>query len=1001
MPSTAIVGKRLPSIRLMEAQFSSSFSAPQEFLQKIAQFVPYSFKELADVDLVEYSALCAFNLIKYVTGIQRLCVPEDVFWYAFWNTDADGDRLLIKGCSGSTCVVGWHEIAVAFGANHTDAEEFRAIKINNKNFSQYRAGEYLAETVETNAQRKLVNGQPYEEISYYKEAAPYGPTYFLMNVISGIILVQRKKHPLHYSDGLRLHEVASWIPDELGKGTPLATADSWVAWVHLSKEGDIDSRGLHSKIPDPIEDIKCIRESCKLSDSIPIAEPVTGEPVGALTTCTPSKMPIRKRSREIQDTGDVPVPDDIDPEPSKSSSESPPRTVRTRLTKKCKNVVASPADPGPSAGPDDGPDDDVIEVGRSADPIFRDFGKNLGIALGKIASKKLEAAFLPLLVNAKASDAFKQQLADVSVKKQEAERARSDLNDQVTALKAELASKSNQVTALKAELATRDQKAGIQLQRELDQAKKRAADAQTLISKLEADLKLARAKETTRDSDRDKMKAEVKSLNEQLEALKGTTAVKQAKIEQEMSVLQEQLQKEKMAAAQFKEAFQSEMKRARTLDEQVLNLNGLMETQKFTLDRAEKALAGVGWAPVLVHLLHTFRERLFPNSPLASIDHWAQWRLTTQAGDLTFSSLSAKFKESIADIDKISELCKYEELEDEPEATEAPAQGKKAAARTKSPQGKPGSRPPMRGSVAPSVSAPMATVSSSSDPDTYGSIESVEDFCAVISAEIQELLSVKVTSFYSKFAFQGSLLQEKYDALGKEHSVKVGELQATNETLTKQVKDLKENSTSKLKELKANNERLVVKVTGLNCAKEAHGVKIHDLEKHVDILNNKYNASANLLKEKDAALKAALAAQTSSKGELEELHRLRVIDCVSAGALQRSKVEMEKELSVLKLEKTTATGQLATVTASYNAVKLALDKESHALTEAQVRIETLQDELNTLQYKLEASEKGRTTTRQDLATARAQLRQASYLGNVSAPQEVPRNAPTLRCFLVH
>ncbi|KAL3687744.1 hypothetical protein R1sor_014053 [Riccia sorocarpa] len=636
MPSTAIVGKRLPSIRLMEAQFSSSLaSAPQEFLQKIAQFVPYSFKELADVDLVEYSALCAFNLIKYVTGIQRLCVPEDVFWYAFWNTDADGDRILIKGCSGSTCVMGWHKIAVAFGANHTDPEEFRAIKINNKNFSQYRAGEYLAETVETNAQWKLVNGQPYEEISYYKEVAPYGPTYFLMNVIAELFWCNgrstRFTTPMVYAYMRSLHgfhtnwakvilhclkteilflqkrvrmcentkaTLVIWAPvfirilyafrETIFAGTPLATADSWVAWVHLSKEGDIDSRGLHSKFPDPIEDLKRIRESCKLSDSIPIAEPVIGEPVGAVTTCTPSKMPIRKRSLEIQDNGDVPEPDDIDPEPSKSSSESPPRMVRTRLTKKRKDVVASPTNPGPSAGPDD----DVIEVGRSADPIFRDFGKNLGIAIGKIASKKLEAAFLPLLVNAKASDAFKQQLADVSMKKQEAERQRSDLNHQVTALKAELASKSNQVTALKAELATRDQKAGIQLQRELDQAKKRAADAQTSISKLEADLRLARAKETTRDSNRDKMKAEVKSLNEQLEALKVTTAAKQAKIEQEMSVLQEQLQKEKMAAAQFKEAFQSEMKRAGTLDEQVLNLNGLMETQKFTLDRAEKALAG-------------------------------------------------------------------------------------------------------------------------------------------------------------------------------------------------------------------------------------------------------------------------------------------------------------------------------------------------------------------------------------------------------------------------
>ncbi|KAL3693363.1 hypothetical protein R1sor_007014 [Riccia sorocarpa] len=122
--------------------------------------------------------------------------------------------------------------------------------------------------------------------------------------------------------------------------TPLAAADSWdcwVAWVHLSKEGDIDFRGLHS---------------------------------------------------------------------------------RSHLPRLC---------------------------------------KKLGIVLGNIMSKKLEEALLPMLADSKASDALKQQLADVSVRMREVERQQSDLNNQVMALKAKLASRSNQVTALKAELASRDQ----------------------------------------------------------------------------------------------------------------------------------------------------------------------------------------------------------------------------------------------------------------------------------------------------------------------------------------------------------------------------------------------------------------------------------------------------------------------------------------------------------------------------------------------------------------
>ncbi|KAL3696468.1 hypothetical protein R1sor_010544 [Riccia sorocarpa] len=95
------VGKRLSS------QFASAFHG---FLKKIAQFVSLTFKDHKDVDEVELSAMNALKMLKYVTGVQRCCVPEDVFWYSFWNTDADGDRLLIKGMDGATCVIGWHEV---------------------------------------------------------------------------------------------------------------------------------------------------------------------------------------------------------------------------------------------------------------------------------------------------------------------------------------------------------------------------------------------------------------------------------------------------------------------------------------------------------------------------------------------------------------------------------------------------------------------------------------------------------------------------------------------------------------------------------------------------------------------------------------------------------------------------------------------------------------------------------------------------------------------------
>ncbi|KAL3678720.1 hypothetical protein R1sor_021676 [Riccia sorocarpa] len=103
-------------------------SAGTDFLKKTAQFMPYTLKHLADVDLGEFCPLTNMNMLKYVT------------------------------------------VSIAFGASHGEAEEFRAIKINNKAFWQYKPQEFLPETGATNAQMELVNGQPYDEIRHYNKA---------------------------------------------------------------------------------------------------------------------------------------------------------------------------------------------------------------------------------------------------------------------------------------------------------------------------------------------------------------------------------------------------------------------------------------------------------------------------------------------------------------------------------------------------------------------------------------------------------------------------------------------------------------------------------------------------------------------------------------------------------------------------------------------------------------------------------------------------------------
>ncbi|KAL3695384.1 hypothetical protein R1sor_009460 [Riccia sorocarpa] len=622
----AFVGKRLPSIRLMEEELSDQYaSAGHSFLKKIAQFVPYTFKDMADVDLVEYSALSSMNMLKYVTGVQRLCIPEDVFWYALWNTDADGDRLLIKGTSGATCIVGWHKVSVAFGASHGEAEEFRAIKINNKNFVQYRPGEYLPETVETNAGRKLVNGQPYEEISYYKEAAPYGPTYYIMSVIDELfwcngcttrfttlmvyaymrsvhgfqtnwskVILHSLKTEISFlqkrarsTDNSKVMPIV-WAPvfmrllyafrATIFSGTQLASPETWVSWVHMSKDGDIDLKNLVAKFPDPIDDLKLMRESCKLTDKIPIAEPVNGGPVegnsGALVPSrTPSKLPARKRARKNQvvadDNNDVPAG----------------RNVRNRYTERRQPVAA--ADPGPStpaSSPGSSPTDDDSSGGCVLlDPIFSDFAKKMGPMLVDVVSTRLQGTFGPLLVDANAGQSLKKQLAELTTKLEESQRGRTGLIGQVEALKADLITCKEKATS---ELAASN---GLRTQKELQYMKQESANAKTSIAKLETDLKLARKDVATWSAGEENLKAQIKSLTGQMEALKADSAAKVAQLQQQYAVLQEQLQTEKLAVDRFKNAFNTEMQKNSDLDEQVVTLMAEIDSHKFSAERAEKA----------------------------------------------------------------------------------------------------------------------------------------------------------------------------------------------------------------------------------------------------------------------------------------------------------------------------------------------------------------------------------------------------------------------------
>ncbi|KAL3696360.1 hypothetical protein R1sor_010436 [Riccia sorocarpa] len=250
-------GKRLHTVKLMEPEFLLDYcNESSADIIRGSQFIPYSFKELNEVDLVEFSALQALKMIKYVTAVQRHCIPVDVFFWTIFNTDAEGDRLVIKGANGNAHVIGWPEIAVAFGSQHDPKEEFRSTKVMQSKLRNLHPDLFLPQAVESNPNKKLVNGQRYEECLYYREAAPYGPTYYLMTQTNWAKAI--------------LHSLRMEISSLQNRGS------RYMAQVEShDQDGDMTLSSLVARFPDPIINLQDVRENCLLLEQIPLATPLS------------------------------------------------------------------------------------------------------------------------------------------------------------------------------------------------------------------------------------------------------------------------------------------------------------------------------------------------------------------------------------------------------------------------------------------------------------------------------------------------------------------------------------------------------------------------------------------------------------------------------------------------------------------------------------------------------------------------------------------------------
>ncbi|KAL3699489.1 hypothetical protein R1sor_017511 [Riccia sorocarpa] len=268
-------------------------------------------------------------LAHYSSPCHRALMSIYIFYWGVFNTDVSYERLLVTGTKGQTNVIGWTEIMTAFGGDHSDEDEFRGFKIMNRQLAPYKPSEFLPENVEKNLNKELVSGKDYEEVLYYREAAPYGPTYYLMTLIAEVFWSASRSNrflmPMVYAYLRALHghpynwakallkslkaEIAYlqkearvvkemrkpvqvvWAPvfvhllytfrHRVFAGTSLAEPEQWVHWKLMSKEGDISLTDLVEKFPQPVTDLTVLRERCKWRDpdELPeadIADPIAG-----------------------------------------------------------------------------------------------------------------------------------------------------------------------------------------------------------------------------------------------------------------------------------------------------------------------------------------------------------------------------------------------------------------------------------------------------------------------------------------------------------------------------------------------------------------------------------------------------------------------------------------------------------------------------------------------------------------------------------------------------
>ncbi|KAL3678664.1 hypothetical protein R1sor_021620 [Riccia sorocarpa] len=599
---------RQRTVELMDSSFLSQFKDPyHRAVQSIVSFIPYSFKELKDVDLVEFSALRQFGMLKYVASLQRHCVPSDVFFWGMFNTDASDERLLVTGTDGRSNMIGWSEIMMAFGGDHSNEDEFRGNKIMHKQLLPYRPSDFLPETIEKNLNKELVSGKEYEEVFYYREAAPYGPTYYLMTLIAEVFWSHSRSNrflmPMVYAYVRALHghpynwakailkslkseisylqkEARSgkeslksvqivWAPvfvhllytfrHRIFAGSNFAEHELWVGWTMMSKEGDLSLAGLVDRFPDPIIDTTTIREGCMYSDPDDLPEgDLTIVPAVASSAKAPTKnKPVKNKM--------------ITNGPSDDNGQTPKKRLKPSTAGPRVMYTPNPQKRSPS------PLDTPSEVRTLAD---------LAAVLGADVRNVLDSRYTSLVsqLGHGASD-WKAKFEQVKKAKAEGEAKAAALQKALKEkeLSKELHTAKAEATQSRSKIDTLQHHIHV-LNERLNQANRSLADQ---TASLESGATRTQGQITGLQNEVAKMKGLKASWDQEKTAL--TSRLDSLRAEHEAVMKLNEASKMELQAAvdRYKLGFDKEMERVAELQLQKDRVEDELSTLKFSLQRAE------------------------------------------------------------------------------------------------------------------------------------------------------------------------------------------------------------------------------------------------------------------------------------------------------------------------------------------------------------------------------------------------------------------------------